>query len=373
MKRVIFFQFSNVAAYPPAINAIEMLMESGIDVVIVGLSPASTNGVEFPEKLKNTKKYLIQRSPFHWTISYVEFFTILTRLFMCGNRRHLVAYGCDSYSTPALNVARILGIKSVYHEHDSPDVSDSNTNLRFAFFMKQRRLSLAKANVIVFPNKNRFEAWQQKLNLLRNDVQFIYNSPRKYNWYSCRDVKRDESVIILHYHGNISNKYLPIKWLDVLQKLPKNYRLSVVGYEAQNEQGYMSKFLATALDMNLGERVTFEGPMSREALGDYLRRVHIGIGVMPYGMEENFNELHLFPASNKLWDYLCSRLPVILDEKHIESVPQDLHPGLISCDSNSTDSIISAIMGRSIAKLPENIMDDYCFEARFSSVVAIVK
>jgi hypothetical protein len=113
MKSCLFFQFANVAAYPPGLNAIEMFVESGFEVKVICLDPESTNNVDYPEGFNSTLVQLISLGHKHWLFAYVRmFFSVIWEL---GQRKkqETIVYGFDQLSCPILNFCRKLGVLTV--------------------------------------------------------------------------------------------------------------------------------------------------------------------------------------------------------------------------------------------------------------------
>lgn len=227
MKEVLFIQFANIAAYPPGLNALQMFEESGVKVSILALSPRETNAVDFPDSMKHLD---VRHTRFYASlpkVSFLLFFLTASWKLLRYRKRFRVVYGFDIYSAPLVALAHYLGCKTVYHEHDSPEIDSPEVSRTQKQLLRWRLLVLKKSSRLIFPSEERYEKWSNHLQWNREGVHFIFNSPLRSAWNLEPSSQKSEKIF-LHYHGNISEKYVPTLWLDVLSVLPSNWLTPVM-------------------------------------------------------------------------------------------------------------------------------------------------
>src|SRR5262249_34948363 len=139
-------------------------------------------------------------------------------------------YASDPLSCPfTLALNRFLGLRIIYHEHDSPaGIAGSRAN---RFVMRCRRSLSHRALCCVLPNRQRAE-WFQADTGIHSNVLCVWNCPRRDEIAAPRAPLNGHDVWLL-YHGSISSSRLSwfLAVLTALAKLPDCLKLRVIGYE----------------------------------------------------------------------------------------------------------------------------------------------
>ena len=120
IKKVLYLQYTNPGAYPPLEHSSRILAEAGWEVIFLGTGARGAGNLEFPKH----PRIKVIRWPFVegglLQKAHYLAFGIWCLLFAVIWRPDWI-YASDPLICPiALAIKKIMGVKMVYHEHDSP-------------------------------------------------------------------------------------------------------------------------------------------------------------------------------------------------------------------------------------------------------------
>jgi glycosyltransferase involved in cell wall biosynthesis len=219
-----------------------------------------------------------------------------------------IIYASDPLgAAPGLLAARLAHAKLVYHEHDSPTRGGLNRMLSVA-----RGLAARSADLVIFPNEGRARIAENELRFDRSHLRIVWNLPRRAEVPEVR--RRDPNPIILYYHGSIGPKRIPEAVVDAIVKLNGRARLKMVGYEAPGAEGYLEHLMARGIVREDTRLLEYHGPISRgKELLSHAASAHLGLAFMPLS-DVDVNMQHMTGASNKVFDYMASGLPLLVSD-----------------------------------------------------------
>lgn len=251
-------------------------------------------------------------------------------------------YASDPLSCPvALILHSLLGIQTIYHEHDSPG-PDAQANLSLAMrgaLWARRRLAQV-AVLCVVPNVQRAELLRHSTG--RQEVLSVWNCPARTEAGHAVEPRADGTLKVV-YHGSIVPARIPSTVIQALARLPKDVTLTVSGFETLGNFGYAKELAAEAARHGVAERVTFVDPIpTRAALLEQCGHFDIGLALFSQ-LEPEVNQRTMAGASNKPFDYMARGLALLvtdLPEWRTMYVEQGFG---LACQPDSADSIHAAL------------------------------
>lgn len=380
-RRILYLQFTDPAAYPPIEHSSRLLADRGWEVLILGASTRGESALRLPNhpsiRVKNIRR---ARGGWSQKLQYMSFFVVT--LYWTWWWRPEWIYASDPFACPfVLWVQKFVGVRVVYHEHDSPDLDQPSTWLMRQVFACRGKLAL-KADLCVLPQQDRL---QRFLNTTRRikPAYCVWNCPRSdemadvnsdYNHYP-HDADNDK--LIIHYHGNIGSALLPRELVLAASRFKGAIRIRVVGYETLGNVGYTAELIRLAAKYGASEMIEPLSARSRRNLLRLASKAHLGLSLMPK-KSGNINMQHMVGASNKAFDYLACGLPLLVADLP-DWVETFVKPGHgLACDPGDPDSIERALrwflehpeerreMGR---RGREKVRNSWNYEAMFAGVL----
>jgi glycosyltransferase involved in cell wall biosynthesis len=340
MKKVLYVQYTNPAAYPPLEHSAHQLAEDGWEVLFLGIRAlGGADMIRLPshericvQNLTACPPGLRQKIHFVWYALWVLFWAI--------RWRPQWIYASDDLSAPtALLLSFWPRIRVIYHEHDSP--TDTSSGSLFMRMCYGARLRLARRCVMnILPNEQRAARFASQTGA--TNISCVWNCPSRAESQSPRAPHTDD-VLWLVYHGTIVPPRLPLVVLDALKSLPDRVRLRVFGYETSGHRGYIRELQDTAARLGIAGRIEFHGAIPERAeLLAWGRSSDVGLAFMPQASGD-INMQHMLGASNKPFDYLaCGTALLVSDLVDWRKVYVDAGYGL-ACDPENAQSIAAAL------------------------------
>lgn len=245
-----------------------------------------------------------------------------------------VIYASDMLALgPAMLGKLMSGAILIYHEHDSPGPTESDS-----FLKKARRLLMPRADKIVFPNAERARIAADDLGLDTDQISVVWNVPRASEVPIA--FRNFREPLILYYHGGITPDRLPLAVIDAVCGFSGRVRLRIAGYEAAGARGYLAELLKRS---NPNHVVEYCGEIPlRETLLTEAARAHVGLAFMPRESRD-INMHHMTGASNKAFDYMAAGLALMVSDLD-DWQKMYAAPGYaITCDPADPASITQAI------------------------------
>lgn len=310
MHRVLYVQYTNPAGYPPLEHSSRILAESGWKVLFLGTGALGAADLRFPPH-PNIRVKKMNFCPAGWRqkIHYARFlFWVFAWALLWRPQR---AYASDMLACPAaLLLNRLLGLRVMYHEHDSP--SDDRVKGFHRFVLWTRRKLAARADCCILPNQQRVDRFKKELGVA--NVFCVWNCPALEEVAKDRAPFADATLWVL-YHGSITPARLPMTVLNAMAMLPGNVKLRVIGYQTIGHGGYVKQFLEEAQRLGIQERLDIVGSLpTRGELLEWGARAHVGLALMP-SQTADFNEQTMAGASNKVFDYMSCGVPVLVSDR----------------------------------------------------------
>jgi glycosyltransferase involved in cell wall biosynthesis len=337
VRRILYIQYTNPAAYPPLQHSSRILADDGWQVLFLGCRAYSANELQFPLH-PNIRVRLMPYCPAGWRqkLHYLRY--ALWVLYWTVRWRPRWIYASDPLICP---IARLLsylpGTRVIYHEHDSPT---ANQGSRFLRLCLRARVRLAQRTAAcILPNANRLERFANEVGSARN-LFCVWNCPSRSEVRPSRNGHHSRGLRLV-YHGSIVPDRLPLTVLLAMAKLPETLTLRIIGYETVGHPGYVARLLNEAKRLNMEHRVEILGPVPRYELFE-ISEGDVGLALMPTeNSDSNFQ--HMVGASNKAFDYMACGLALLVSDMP-EWVDFCVTPGYaLACDPGDPDAITGAL------------------------------
>src|SRR4029078_12780456 len=137
VRRVVYVQYANPAAYPPLQHSAVIFAEAGWDVKLLGITQPRVEGLEFARHARIAVR-LMPPSGSGWRqkIHYLRF--CLWALSETRRNRPTWVYASDTLSAPVAYCATLLrNVRLVYHEHDAPDERGRSPFMRLLLALRR--------------------------------------------------------------------------------------------------------------------------------------------------------------------------------------------------------------------------------------------
>ncbi|HEY0673372.1 MAG TPA: glycosyltransferase [Longimicrobiales bacterium] len=366
-KRILYLQYTNPAAYPPLQHSASILAEHGWEVLFLGIAARGAAPLKLPahQRVQYERIGGVSGGPFA-ALKYAAFSAGSLRA--ATRFRPDWCYASDAHSAPAaLLLRRLLRTRTLYHEHDAP-----SPNVLAALLERARDQLARNAELVIAPSATRLEM----IPVGSGRRVVVWNCPRRIEVGTERSAPDDRFRLV--YHGSLSRERLTPQFIDALAMLPAQVELDIYGYETQGHAGYAGELLRRAQQAGVGERVRYHGAVPERAqLLEQLRGHQLGISTVATDSADR-NLRTLAGASNKAFEYLACRIPLLISE---EPSWQQLYqePGYaVTCRPNDARSIAAAVqplvedtgrareMGR---RGCERILSEWNYETQFAPVL----
>jgi glycosyltransferase involved in cell wall biosynthesis len=377
MKRIAYIQYANPALYPPLEHSSQILASNGWQVLFLGTGALAADAnamrlADFPgirvRQLGYCPPGWRQKLHYIWYAAWATCWVLAWR--------PAWVYVSDLLACPVgLLLSYLPFLRVIYHEHDSPGLSDARSGF-ITFTLWTRKKLAQRVEMRVLPNQQRLERFTSEMG---NGVTTtcVWNCPMTNEVSSPRAAVDGERFWVL-YHGTIVPARLPLAVIEALCLLPDRLGLRVVGYETIGHPGYSRTLLETAEKLRVAHRLDLRNAVPRQHLFEVCRHCDIGLALMP-GNSTDMNEQNMTGASNKAFDYLACGLPMLVsDLPDWRKMYVDAGVAL-ACDPGDPASIAAAL--RWFLDHPEEmramgergrkrILAEWNYEAQFAPVLS---
>ncbi len=373
MKKVLFLQYTNPAAYPPLEHVAEILTREDWRILFLGTLSDTAETLRFQSHASVDVKHMTSvSSGWKQKFNYLRF--IVWAVFWAIRWRPDWVYASDLLACqPAVLIGSLPGVRIIYHEHDSPTSAPGKFFQRLA--LRARRKLAHSAELCIVPNKRRAQ-WFSEATLNGNNVCCVWNCPSVREISEAREPSDGKDMWVL-YHGSIVPSRLPVTVLQALALLPETVKLRVIGYETPGHFGYVAELQRLATELGVAHRIHFVGPVPLRAdLLKWCRLSDVGLALMPK-RSDDLNEQAMIGASNKPFDYLSSGLALLVaDLPDWREIYVDQGYAL-ACDPDNPQSIVAGL--RDFLEHPaemramgergrRRILKDWNYEMQFAPV-----
>jgi len=376
MKRILFIQYTNPAAYPCLEYISGILSRAGWKLIFLGTGAyGEADKLRFYPR-KNVKvKYIVGYGEGAiQKLFYIYFF--LGALCWCFFWRPQWIYASGPHSCPiAAAIKRIFRKSIIYHEHDTPA---SDARGFFARIMLSARKKVAEeAEVCILPNAQRLKIFLSDTGR-RKDTFCVWNCSGK-EYISA--AKKENNSFDIIFIGTIAEDRIPLAVVESLVELPKSVRIQVVGRQTLGSRGYISLLKRRAQELGVSERVLFFKNLYLKQISELCALSDLGLAFMaPQG--DDINLRNMVGASQKIFQYMACGLPVIISSQ-AEWEETFVKPGFgLSCnpqDPNDITRVISWFIDHPQARrrmgesARQKVLDDWNYEKQFDPVLQILE
>ena len=377
-RRLLYVQYTDPAAYPPIEHSSRLFAERGWRVVLLGTGSAGNLDLRLPEHPRILVKNLgFVKGGLRQKLHYAAF--LVWTLYWTWRWRPHWVYASDPLVCPvAWAVKRLLNVRVVYHEHDSPGGGQAHT-----WFMRQvgaYRARLGReAELCVLPQQQRLQQFLETTGRKKRTF-CVWNCPRLEEIKMIADCRLDQGgELILYYHGSINRPRLPEQLIVAASRFKGAVRLQIAGYEAPDSIGYIKQLIRLAGKNGEPELIEALGTIPR--CGNLMATAasaHVGLSLMPR-RSQDINLQHMVGASNKAFDYMACGLPLLVTDL-AEWVSTFVEPGYgRACNPADPDTIEAALrwyldhpaerreMGH---RCQEKVRREWNYDATFAGVLA---
>jgi glycosyltransferase involved in cell wall biosynthesis len=377
IRRILYIQFTDPAAYPPIEHSSILLAKRGWEVLLLGAGRTGEHIFQLPghDRLR-VKTVRLVGAGWRQKLQYVFF--CCWALYWTWRWKPQWLYASDPLVCPVVWwIRKFLRVKVVYHEHDSPDL-----NIAHTWFMKNvfnyRKKVANCSELCVLPQHTRLLYFIETTQRSGPTV-CVWNCPRLDEIQNVNS--SGNHGLIIYYHGNVSSDLLPGNLIVAASRFKGVIRVQAAGYEAPGSQGYLQRLTTLATNHGMNKGLEYLGAMPRKQLLCCASKAHVGLSLTPKH-SNNYNLRHLVGASNKLFDYMACGLPVLVSDLP-EWVSAFVEPGYgRACDPDDPDSIETELrwfldhpqerreMGR---KCQNKIREAWNYETMFAGVLSAVE
>ena len=209
VRRILYVQFGDPAAYPPIEHSAHILAERNWDVILLGTDAYGVQNLKVtahPQIL--VRNLALAKLAGRQSVQYVYFF--IWCLYLIWTWRPAWIYASDPLALPAIWLIRkFTTARIIYHEHDSPNATPARSWFMKAVLMCRKKLA-RDVELCVIPQQERLIKFLEETNR-QSPTVCVWNCPRlcevQYN-YDKEESEQDDKLI-LHYHGSINSERLP--------------------------------------------------------------------------------------------------------------------------------------------------------------------
>lgn len=330
MKRILYLQYFDPAAYPPLDRSASQFLERGCTVRFLGVRSQGEDAEMRLSAHPRLTERLISKATTKATIG-AYFAAAVEELVRF---RPDVVYCSQERVYPIGLAASFLPhVKTVLHEHDTPWL---DAGRKRSLLVKARAAFARRATLCVIPQTERAIRFAAETGARR--VAVAYNTPALSEIGPPPPLRTGPGLVLWH-HGSIGPRRLPASLIHALAKTPDDVVLRVAGYETISTRGYVDSLKALAGSLGIGHRFSYLGAAKRDDLYAAARAADVGVLLF----DSNFIE-PMAGASNKPFDFLACGLPLITnDTTEWRDFFGDRNVSL-SCRPDDPDDIARVIM-----------------------------
>ncbi len=314
MRRIVVSIYIDPDFYPPTINAILNLSEKCDELIVVSRNNSKTD-YPFPPnvKLVKTGKYISVRDTEvkglgYKVLSFFQFTFSLLKYARPGKTGLIILY--DSIPLFSYHLIKHFiqrkGKVIWYHNHDMPNIKLTRKFSVGWWAAKYEHLAMRSLQFFSLPSNDRviyYPDWNQN-----NNYFCIPNYPslKVYNEPVSKIENLNELRVI--FQGSIGEGHALEEMIELLQETIEGKRLQLI-LKGSVRNEYKEKLDKLADTFNVADQLTWIGLGPYKELPAITSSCHIGIAIH----KENDEVMKtLGTASNKIYEYAASGLPVIL-------------------------------------------------------------
>lgn len=313
-KSIGIIIYANPDHYPPTINAIHLLSEH-FDVVLIGRNQDIPDR-EYPANVK------IYRLGKYSTVREREQVGSRSKLWeyinFVAQAHHLLKdvsliYAYDAFAYVAACICQpFLKRKAsiVYQCHETSEHLAPISSLT-GLIHRIERAWIDKAEIIVFPDKDRAEFFRKVTNL-KNELLIVPNFPLKDYFRFSEDwnllIKKRWENIILFYRGSISDSSAMLECITAASVLDKNVNIKFVGFLTDSNAEKLASWVE---HIKMSSSFSYLGTIPYKDLQAHTLSSTVGFALYKNAF---FDRVACVTACNKIYEYAACGLPTIVSD-----------------------------------------------------------
>lgn len=377
-KNIVIAIYNNPEYYPPTLNAIEFLSKKYDNIYVIHRNIEGFDW-KYPENVYlfySGKLVSLNKIKSEHIVSKMLFFFRFTFLFFVKLIKFkpdtIIIY--DSVPTLSYRIINIFIKKPRilwYHNHDVSDLDYINKYSLLWFSWKSENWILQKVNLFTIPAMER--TFFFNLSKFNENIIFLPNYPSKavYNNLKVSKKKINSKNINLSYQGVVSEGHGIEEIIQYILTDTSEYKFNL--YLKGRVSDSFSKYLVELAKIKKVDNQLFiEGFIPYSKLIYSNNNMHIGIAI--YKKDDDIMNRTIATASNKIYEYAASRMPVILfdNEYFRNSFSNRTWTFFTDLNEDSIKICIKNIIDNyeSISQLAfEDFKNELCFENYFQNIV----
>ncbi len=370
MKRVLVSIYIDPEFYPPTKNAILELANQVDEVYVLTRNLFRAEASAYPKNVRFTRigSYTtVQESEklnyFRKLWAFISYWAQYHFLLVTKKIDTVICYD----SIPLLIF--YLGIKPKritfwYHNHDMPDAKLSRKYSIGWFSAIYEHQAMRKVKYFSLPSKDRLVYYPNWTRM--EDFFYIPNYPRLAQFQNIELNKRFDDFTVI-FQGAIGEGHGLEDLISVFPELPDVHLV----LKGPVREEYQSKLTHLANEMKVLDRVRFVGITPYSELIELTSKCHLGIAIHQ-GKDEVSKTLGT--ASNKIYEYLASGLPIVLqnNEQFRKSIDSESHIFFYDGVANQFLEIIETVRSNFkelSTQARAQFIKKYTFETRFQLAI----
>ncbi|GHN02871.1 hypothetical protein WSM22_43600 [Cytophagales bacterium WSM2-2] len=338
--------YSHIEAYPPSLNAVEHLAPL-FDTVKILVRNVITSNWSYPGNVElvpqgdfiNPEEVI--KLPFLVKLrGYFRFGMSIRKIALEQNPKLFLFY--DPITFVLFNIFVWRAVKKNnpiiwYHNHDVlfegevPKLSLANLFriLELRFFKRLTFFSL--------PNEVRLKFFP--IGVLKNRPVILPNYPSKsfYGAFMTEGLQKKERLRLI-FQGQISRAIRLECFVNILPTIIDDHSIEL-HLAGPIESSYQQELLQLAKKIGVQDKLFFYGRMAYKDLPELTSSCHVGIAI--YG-DHNVMVRNMSTASNKIFEYACVGLPVIINDREEVKVEFEKYSWM-HCSNITEQSLLEQI------------------------------
>jgi len=284
------------------------LVKSGHEVHVLALKDDKTPVFEMIEGIHVQRVYVrcrhkLPKGNLFFLIKYIEY---VIRSISQGIKIKPDAVHCHDLNTLliGMRIRRKLKIPVVYDSHEL--YLDRNYPFLIHWLWKNiEKYGIKRADKVFVENPSRGKILEERYGIagtvpLRN-CQYLQVEQKNDRLH--RELKLEKHQKIVLYQGVITKARGMDQLLNMIQLLPENIHLVIIG-----DGAYIPE-IQKRIEKEHIKRVHFLGLIPLKELPSYTASADIGISLI-----QNINKNHYYALSNKIFEYMSAGLPVVFSD-----------------------------------------------------------
>jgi glycosyltransferase involved in cell wall biosynthesis len=310
VKKIIVSIYVHPEFYPPTLNAIINLAEQYEKVVVITRNNIDSN-FPFPQNVRIKKLGSLtsvidseKQNLFFKILFYIKFLIAhIPYLFKKQNK--FLCYDPIPLFTIAL-LCKLFFIKRHiwYHNHDMPNIKNCRKYSISWFASKYEKESMKKINLFTLPSLDRL-IYYEDVDMTNKEFKFLPNYPSTKIFCNTSSKKIDKEIKVL-YQGSIATLRGFEEFGEFMAKSPLDLMLTLKGPTRNNYKFFLKENFNR---LNILNKIKIIGVSNYVDLVKDMTNFHIGMAIQ---LGDDEIRKTLGTASNKIYEYAASGLPVIV-------------------------------------------------------------